>query len=831
MDFETLRVERQALNDAVLLHEASVSRFRADGLPWFRLSLPEQVDPEGSARVGHLSTSASCLESLADVPSHQVAHQDASRTLGEVVDAFAEGALERPAARWESEGAAEIYCRVRTLPIVLAQASDEVLEPFREQLHDHVIFVWDRLVPDDREAQGISELVKQHQPKRDGEETTEEVTGDGADATGGPEATGEVEGNEQHYPPNAFHTRWALSLLYEYRRRAAALDLPALPEDIVLKREVALLWCSRTLSAQTSLISAGAERLDAQQLAWALLADYEGRLHDATEDPQQPVAASERRELYEAALEAFFREQNPSGGWPLYEPLFHYPQAGNAYCYPFETLAELLRPALRRHDGRLLRDLLQPHLTRLIAAKGFAERTAVELPGGGIGWSSGHHPHRRQPEAWATALVFSYLQNLRRLVGHWTADAASRGLGVRSPQYSRPEEAMDTLRARAVTWTDEKQRLTVGRQLAGLFMHPIRRRGPQRSEIEPDGALIGKEEARSAILFGPPGTGKTTLVEALAGAIEWNFVEVPASSFVRGGMDQVPARAEEIFAQLMELDHCVVLFDEVDELIRERRSDASDPFGRFLTTSMLPKLAKLWSQRRVLFFVATNNIDKADPAIRRSQRFDSAIFMAPPSFDVKLKQLGEHLGADPPGELTKELVSDALAQSLDAGPAGAFALLRWDQIPELASRARRNAEAEEVSLRNVTDALREMGEQLSRLEYSDEHSRQADRGVFEVWHQLWRDARRDFGRPVVGQISTPPDGLPSAWLAVPTADVVGSSYIDLRRANPSLHFSGDSCRIVSEEYEGEDDGILNFRPGGVEGSGTEAAEPRDADAD
>jgi len=129
MDFETLRVERQALNDAVLLHEASVSRFRADGLPWFRLSLPEQVDPEGSARVRHLSTSASCLESLADVPSHQVAHQDASRTLGEVVDAFAEGALERPSAHWESEGAAEIYCRVRTLPIVLAQASDEVLEP------------------------------------------------------------------------------------------------------------------------------------------------------------------------------------------------------------------------------------------------------------------------------------------------------------------------------------------------------------------------------------------------------------------------------------------------------------------------------------------------------------------------------------------------------------------------------------------------------------------------------------------------------------------------------------------------------------------------------
>ena len=817
MNFDELRTERQAVNNAVLLHEASVGQFRAEGLPWFRLDLSEKSEAEED-RVRHLSTSASCIESLADIPEHQPAYDDADATLREVADAFGKGALERPAEDWESEGAAEIYCRVRTLPILLAQASDETLKPFAEELRDHIVFVWDRLIPHDPDAQAISELVKQRNDNDRAQTAPAGSTGDSLENAAGREvdekpaadglsASTTALSDEQHYPPNAFHTCWALRLLHEYDLRREGAGLPALAEDIEVKRAVALLWCNRTLSAQAALIRAEAERVDAHQLAWSLLADYEGRQEHDTDDPDQPViAANERRELYASALGAFFSQQRSGGGWPLYEPLFHYPQAGNAYCYAFETLAELLRPALKRREGRVLRDLLRPHLGNLIEARRFAERTAVELPAGGVGWSSGHHPHRRQPEAWATAAVFSFLQALRRLVGHWTADAAQRALAVRSPQYSRPEEAMDVLRERARTWTTEEHPFTVGRQLAGLFLHPIRRSGGVRADIDPDRPLVGKDEARSAILFGPPGTGKTTLVEALAGAIDWDFVEVPASSFVRGGMDQVPARAEAIFAQLMELDRCVVLFDEVDELIRERRSDASDPFGRFLTTSMLPKLTKLWSQRRVLFFVATNNIDKADPAIRRSQRFDAAIFAAPASFEVKRGRLRESLAAEPPGELTSDLVNRVLTESLEKQPAGTFALLRWDQIPELAKLARDLAGGADPGWQNLTDALRKMGEELARLEYYDEDRDHTPRDAFDVWRGFWKDQRHDFGPPLAACIADPPGALPKDWRLAS----VDRCYIDLRNVRSALEFEGDQCRLRIDGYAAEDDGILNF---------------------
>ncbi len=377
MDFEQLRAERQALNNAVLPHGKSIEQFGATGLPWFRLTLEEVV--ESSDGVRHLSTSASCIESLSDVPAHQPAHRSVADTLQRVTESFANGALTRPAAQWESEGAAEIYCRVRTLPIILDRALEGTLTRFAAELHAHVVFVWDRLIPSDLDLHGISELVKQRSSST---------------------ASSNDGGRQQHYPPNAFHTRWALRLLSSYEARRAGAALKALPDEIRVKRAVARLWCNRTMSAQAALIKAGADRVDAHQLAWALVADYEERQTDAVATADQPApAATDRRDLYAAALAAFFGEQTDAGGWPLYEPLFHYPQAGNAYCYTFETLAELLRPALQRRDGRVLRQLLRPYLDHLVLARGYAERTGIDLADGGRGWTSGHHPHRQQPES------------------------------------------------------------------------------------------------------------------------------------------------------------------------------------------------------------------------------------------------------------------------------------------------------------------------------------------------------------------------------------------------------------------------------------------------
>jgi hypothetical protein len=722
VEFHVLRAERDALRDFVRVHPKSLDAFKADSNPWYRREEKLDRRAKKGEKVRHLTTTASCLESLAQVPVYEVDDPPAPcprdcRKIKEerarTADAFTKRLLSLDGNEWESENQRLVYSKVRTLPAVLALASDDVLEPFKDKLAAYLEEVWKDLDEADLKAQGIAERPA------------------GASK------------DSERYPPNAFHTYWAVRLIREYRGKSF---LKSPRPGLARKEAVAQLWARRTLAAQAALISAGQKTIDAHQLAWALSTDV---LCRSDEDDQPTTADHQHIELYETALAAFFEEQN-KGRWPLYQPLFHYSQAGNAYCYTYETLAELLRLALLEKGGRILRDQLRAHAQELIDAWHYARDTALSLEKGGLGWCSGHHPHRTHPEAWATAAVFSYLQNLRCLVGHWAAEGARAALSVRTTDGGSKEDGEKRLGDRGETW-NRPDTETVGRQLASLFLHPLRATARHFPSIDPDRPLVN--ESRSALLFGPPGTSKTSLVGGLAAALDWDYVEILASDFLRDGMDNVPKVADEIFQQVMELDHCVILFDEIDELIRMRNDDGSDPFGRFLTTSMLPKLAKLWEQRRVLFFVATNDIAAADPAIKRSQRFDAAIFVPPPSFEKKKERL-EELGHELDG-LTVEDVEAALEEPTpDNSYKAIFAFLRWDQIDDLASRLDRHGKGPNA----LKKALQELGQELERTDWrvsrsSDDQTTKtgddekkeskASRAPFGEMITRWKDQKLD----------------------------------------------------------------------------------------
>jgi len=162
-----------------------------------------------------------------------------------------------------------------------------------------------------------------------------------------------------------------------------------------------------------------------------------------------------------------------------------------------------------------------------------------------------------------------------------------------------------------------------------------------------DFAALAGAASYSAILFGPPGTAKTTVVAAIAARLGWGLVTVDTSTFLSAGLSNVAARISEVFELLLQLQDVVVLFDEVEEFALDRTNPALAMESRMLTTAMLTKLADLRGARRVAFFIATNR--------RPFDRSNSYLKHATSSCEQRL--------LTPPGSPRSTLPSRALAAS------------------------------------------------------------------------------------------------------------------------------------------------------------------------
>ena len=103
--------------------------------------------------------------------------------------------------------------------------------------------------------------------------------------------------------------------------------------------------------------------------------------------------------------------------------------------------------------------------------------------------------------------------------------------------------------------------------------------------------------------------------------------------------------ANRLFSMLTVTEQIVVLLDEFDEMGRDRTRNR-EVLSRFITTAMLPKLAKINEERKIVFLLATNYISGFDAAFSRGGRFDMLVQVMPPNLKAKAARwplLGEAL--------------------------------------------------------------------------------------------------------------------------------------------------------------------------------------------
>lgn len=134
---------------------------------------------------------------------------------------------------------------------------------------------------------------------------------------------------------------------------------------------------------------------------------------------------------------------------------------------------------------------------------------------------------------------------------------------------------------------------------------------------------FGVVPPRAIVLFGPPGTGKTTFAKAIASRLEWSFVEVFPSRLAAhpGGL---AGALRETFAAIAELEHAVVFIDEVEEIASHRQGEPPSP-TQGVTNELLKIIPAFREQPGRLLICATNFIRALDAAFLRHGRFDYVI--------------------------------------------------------------------------------------------------------------------------------------------------------------------------------------------------------------
>lgn len=133
-----------------------------------------------------------------------------------------------------------------------------------------------------------------------------------------------------------------------------------------------------------------------------------------------------------------------------------------------------------------------------------------------------------------------------------------------------------------------------------------------------------------ALLFGPPGCGKTLLARATAGECGLPFSNIRIEDILNPYFGASEANLHDAFVQARRFAPCVLFLDELDAIAFARRK-YSGSVGRSLVDQLLQELDAIGADNEnVLILAATNAPWDVDEAMKRPGRFDRVVFVPPP---------------------------------------------------------------------------------------------------------------------------------------------------------------------------------------------------------
>ncbi|KAL8495881.1 hypothetical protein ACS0TY_019846 [Phlomoides rotata] len=230
---------------------------------------------------------------------------------------------------------------------------------------------------------------------------------------------------------------------------------------------------------------------------------------------------------------------------------------------------------------------------------------------------------------------------------------------------------------------------------------------------------IGRAWKRGYLLYGPPGSGKSSLIAAMANFLRYDVYDLELS--------KVTDNSELRSLMIQTTNRSIIVIEDIDcsidltgnRLTKNRRlekksrhaGDGGEENGRVTLSGLLNFTDGLWSccgEERVIVFT-TNHREMVDPALLRSGRMDVHISLGPCGMHALKALVRNYLG------LESHVLFDVVESCMRAG-----GTLTPAQVGEILLRNRRDAD---VAVKAVISAMQAkiLGADVDAIEGSVEY--------------------------------------------------------------------------------------------------------------
>ena len=173
---------------------------------------------------------------------------------------------------------------------------------------------------------------------------------------------------------------------------------------------------------------------------------------------------------------------------------------------------------------------------------------------------------------------------------------------------------------------------------------------------------LGLNPGGGVLLFGPPGTGKTMLGKAIAGALDAPFYYASGADLRSKWYGESEQRLSQLLTAAKSQKVAVVFLDEIESLL-PKRSEESHSADNRVVTQFLADLGGFKDSKNLLLVLgATNKPWSIDEAVFRTGRFDEKVYIGPPDLPAREKILELNLKG---AHVAEGLDFHAIAEGMD----------------------------------------------------------------------------------------------------------------------------------------------------------------------